>query len=243
MILALGWDASAAEAAEQRYVVAGRDSFSIGAGDIKSETQYKGSQILTISRNGRTMRYRASVRYVRDDQGAATEASAEYVSDLSAAGEQIASADRDPDNLTVLNQPFAAQLDAATLKDLRTMRGTLPFDFPSPFTGATLHGRLERIGNGTIGAHHSIGVSFEAGGRMRGALPDRPGLTLAGQITMRGTAYYDAETALLVALDATVTITGNVSNRSGNDPVTIVYRRTIRADEPTAADTASRSRR
>ena len=63
---------------------------------------------------------------------------------------------------------------------------------------------------------------------MKGQLPDRPGLTLAGTIAMRGTAYYDANSALLLALDTTVTITGNVSNRSNNDPVTIVYSRIIR---------------
>jgi hypothetical protein len=77
---------------------------------------------------------------------------------------------------------------------------------------------------------------------MHGALPDRPGLTLSGGILMRGTAYYDAESALLLTLDATVTISGNVSNRSGKDPVTIVYRRTLRAEHPDKTRTAERSR-
>jgi hypothetical protein len=53
---------------------------------------------------------------------------------------------------------------------------------------------------------------------------------------MRGTAYYDIDTALLLALETTVTITGNVSNRSGKDPVTIVYARTIRAEVPARAE-------
>ena len=84
---------------------------------------------------------------------------------------------------------------------------------------------------------------------MHGALPDRPGLTLIGGIEMHGRAYYDQESALLLALDATVTISGNVSNagqpaarsESGakfKDPVTIVYRRTIRAQEPSGTATA-----
>jgi hypothetical protein len=76
---------------------------------------------------------------------------------------------------------------------------------------------------------------------MRGALPDRPGLVLIGTIVMRGTAYYDNDTALLLALDATVTIKGKLSNRNGADPVTIVYHRTIRAQEPTRATTARTS--
>jgi hypothetical protein len=71
---------------------------------------------------------------------------------------------------------------------------------------------------------------------MKGELPDRPGLTLVGTIAMRGTAYYDIDTALLLALETTVTITGNVSNRSGKDPVTIVYARTIRAETPAHAE-------
>jgi hypothetical protein len=239
LVLALaGGLTGQARAADQRYLVWGRDSFSIGAGDIKSEVEYKGTQVLTVTRRGGSMRYTAKVDYLRSDQGATTDATADYVSDLMPSGEQFASADHDPDYLTVLNQPFSAQLDMATLADLRHLRSAVPFDFPSPFTSSTLHGRLQRIGNGLIGPRRALGVSFTAGGPMRGALPDRRGLTLAGSIEMSGTAYYDLETALLLSLDATVTISGTVSNRAGNDPVTIVYRRTIRAAEPLRGNTA-----
>jgi len=234
--------AESARAAEQRYAVTGRDSFSIGDGDIKSETRYQGSQVLTVTRHGKAMRYAAKVTYVRDDQGAATEAVADFVSDLLPTGEQLDSADHDPDYLTVLNQPFSAQLDAATLEDLKHLHGSVPFDFPSPFTGATLHGSLSGIGTARLGGRRAVGVRFSAGGPMHGALPDRPGLTLSGGILMRGTAYYDCDTALLLTLDATVTISGNVSNRSGKDPVTIVYRRLIRAEQPAKTSTADRTR-
>jgi len=148
----------------------------------------------------------------------------------SASGDQIASADHDPDYLTVLNQPFAVQLDAKTLNELRTLRATAPFDYPSPFTNTVFHGRLERIGVGMIGPRQAVGVRFEAGGPMKGSLPDRPELKLVGGIVMSGSAYYDLETARLLSLDATVTISATVSNRSSKDPVTIVYRRTLRAD-------------
>jgi hypothetical protein len=231
-----------ARAAEQRYIVSGRDSFAIGEGDIKSETRYDGTEVLTVTRRGKAMRYAARVTYVRNDQGAASDAVADFVSDLLPTGEQLDSADHDPDYLTVLNQPFSAQLDAATLEDLKHLHGTVPFDFPSPFTGATLHGSLAGIGAGRLGGRPAIGVRFSAGGPMHGALPDRPGLTLSGGILMRGTAYYDSETALLLTLDATVTISGNVSNRTGKDPVTIVYRRLIRADRPDKTRTAQRTR-
>jgi len=234
--------AESARAADQRYTVSGRDSFSIGDGDIKSETRYEGSEVLTVSRHGKAMRYAAKVTYVRNDQGAASDAAADFVSDLLPSGEQLDSADHDPDYLTVLNQPFSARLDAGTLADLRRLHGSVPFDFPSPFTGSTLHGALTGAGSGRVGGRPAVGVRFSAGGAMHGVLPDRPGLTLSGGIVMRGVAYYDLESALLLTLDATVTISGNVSNRSGKDPVTIVYRRLIRAEHPDKTSTAQRTR-
>ncbi len=231
-----------AYAADQRYVVSGRDSFSIGDGDIKSETIYRGTEVLGVHRHGKAMRYTAHVTYVRNDQGAANDATADYLSDMLPSGEQLDSADHDPDYLTVLNQPFSAQLDAATLEDLKRLHATLPFDFPSPFTGSSLHGHLERLGSGIIGTHKAFGVRFDAAGPVHGALPDRPGLTLVGGIRMRGTAYYDLDSALLLSLDTTVTISGNVSNRGSADPITIVYRRTLRAADPARTTTAERPR-
>jgi len=238
MLLAL-WCSTAAARAEQGYIVAGKDEFSIGSGEIKSAVAYAGKQVLTVTRRGTVTRMRARVTYTRSDGVASTGATGEYVADLSASGELVDSADHDPDYLTVLNQPFAAQLDAATLGDLKHLHGAVPFDFPSPFTGSSLHGYLKHIGSGGFGPRHVVGVSFEAQGPMKGALPDRPGLTLAGKIAMRGTAYYDTDSSLLLILDTTVTITGSVSNRSSNDTVTIVYQRKISAIEPRCTATAA----
>jgi hypothetical protein len=218
-----------AVAAEQGYVVSGHDSFVIGDGDIESAVDYHGTEKLTIVRLGKVIRYKATASYQREDQGAAMLTSATYIVDLLPTGNQLDSADRDPDYLTVLNQPFAAQLDRKTMDELRSLRGEAPFDIPSRFTGSTIRGRLERIGAGRIGSHQAIGVRFQAEGSMKGQLPDRPGLSLIGTILMEGTAYYDVHSALLVALDATVTIGGTISNRTSNDPVKIVYRRTLRA--------------
>jgi hypothetical protein len=215
--------------ADRTYAVSGSDSFSVGAGEISSETRYRGTQTLSLRRRGSRTRLVARVTYVRSDQGVSSPATAEYVADLDPDGAVADSADRDPDYLTVLNQPFAAVLDRPTLEDLQHLRGRVSFDFRSPFTDSSLHGFLEPVPAGPIGATPAIGVRFEAGGPMRGAVPDRPGLVLDGRIAMRGTAYYDARGALLLALAATVTISGNLSNRSGRDPVTIVYRRQMRA--------------
>ena len=235
--------AAAAAADDQQYLVSGRDSFVIGGGDIQSEVSYKGTERLSISRRGRVSRYVAKVDYERSEQGATAPASADFVLDLLPTGAEVASADHDPDFLTVLNQPFSAKLDAKTLRDLRRLRGTAPFDFPSPFTGSVMRGHLRALGIGILGAHQVVGVRFEAAARMNGTLADRPGLSLLGTIAMAGTAYYDLDSALLVALDATVTIAGNVSNRTSKDPVTIVYRRAIRSDDQARASTAEGTRR
>jgi hypothetical protein len=238
----LAWACGSAPArAAQVYVVAGHDSFSIGAGAIQSEVTYDGTQTLAVSRHGKFTRLRAHVAYKRSDGAASTDATGDYVADIKDTGETADSADHDPDYLTVLNQPFSAQLDPQTLHDLQRLRGALPFDFPSPMTGSSLHGYLQHVAGGLLGARRTTGVRFEAAGPMKGELPDRPGLTLTGTIAMRGTAYYDSASAILLALETTVTITGNVSNRTGNDPVTIVYARTIHAQLPAPSVRAERS--
>jgi hypothetical protein len=239
LVLLAVWSSGTAAHAGQSYMVAGKDEFSIGAGDIRSAVAYAGKQTLTITHHGTMTRMRAQVTYTRSDGAASTGATGDYVADIAPTGELVDSADHDPDYLTVLNQPFAAQLDAATLGDLKHLHGAVPFDFPSPFTGSSLHGYLKHIGSGGFGPRDVVGVSFEASGPMKGALPDRPGLTLSGKIAMRGTAYYDTDSSLLLILDTTVTITGSVSNRSSNDPVTITYHRKIAAIEPHATATAA----
>lgn len=238
LLLAVLWEPSTPARAGQVYTVAGKDSFSIGAGDIQSEVVYAGTQTLSLRKRGRVLRFKAHVQYDRSDGNASTPATGDYVADVLPSGETLDSADNDPDYLTVLNQPFAAQLDSATLGDLRHLNGALPFDFPSPITGSSLHGYLEHVADGPVGGRSAIGVKFEAAGPMKGTLPDRPGLTLEGTISMRGTAYYDVRSALLLALQTTVTIEGTVSNRAGKDPVKIVYDRTIRARRHGTAETA-----
>lgn len=227
--------------ADQTYDVSGADGFAIGAGDIRSEITYVGTETLRVVPHGKAMRYEAHVVYTRSDGAAQSDAVATYTADVMPSGETLDSADGDPDYLTVLNQPFSAQLDRATLSDLRHLHGALPFDFPSPFTGSSLHGYLQHIGDARVGPRHSVGVRFEAAGPMKGELPDRPGLTLEGTIAMRGTAYYDVDSALLLVLDTTVTIRGNVSNRAGKDPVVITYARTIRAKKSHPLQTAGKA--
>src|ERR1700724_1294064 len=131
LALALAGELWAAQAcADQAYTVTGKDSFTIGGGDIQSEVEYRGSQILTVRRHGKATRYVAKVEYVRTEQGASSSEHGSFVADMLPSGEQLDSANQDPDYLTVLNQPFSVQLDPATLAALRRLDGPLPFEFP-----------------------------------------------------------------------------------------------------------------
>ncbi len=220
---------AAAAGADQAYAVNGRDTFRMGSGDVHSETVYHGVQRLTISRTGATTTYIARVEYDKDGDGGRQHQRASFTSTLLPSGEQKDGPAADPDYLTVLNQPFAVQLDAPTMRDLRHVKRAVPFDFPSPMTGAVLRGTLRRLPDAMVGGVRAMGIAFEARGPLHGALPDRPAMQLAGTITMKGTAYYDYATTLLVALEATLAIDGNLDDSARRSPVSIVYARSIRS--------------
>jgi hypothetical protein len=230
--LVLAGSAFSVAQADQRYRVDGRDTYQIGGHDVRSEIAYSGVGTLRIEQKGRNRKYTAHVEYDRNDQGTLARSKASFESTISAAGEQVDGTNHDPDYLTVLNQPFAVQLDAPTLRDLSRLHGTVPFDFPSPMTGAPLHGTLRHIDDAVINGVRVLGVAFDASGPLHGSLPDHPAISLAGTIRMNGTAYYTYGNALLLALDATLAIGGNLNDTGTHAPVSIVYKRTIRAASP-----------
>ena len=212
---------------DHQYVVSGSDTFTVGD-HTAARVVYTGTEHLHVTSTGKTTRYDADARYTRTDDAGSSDARASFVQELLASG---AFEDRfdDPDFLTVLNQPFAVALDAATLRDLRDLHGRVPFDTASPITGATLRGSLRRGPTGTIGGVPAIGVRFDASGAMRGPLPDRPEVAIDGVMRMDGIAYYARDGALLVSLEARLTITGTLHESKTATPVRIVYLRTIRA--------------
>lgn len=221
--------AVAAARAERTYKVDGRDTYQIGGHEVRSEIGYTGTQALEILKQRGGRRYIARVEYVRNDQGTRARVRGSFESTISASGEQRDGANHDPDYLTVLNQPFAVALDPPTLRDLARLRGSVPFDFPSPMTGAPLHGTLRHVADAVINGERVLGVAFDATGPLHGSLPDHPAMAMAGRIRMSGTAYYTYGDALLLALDATLAIVGNVDDSSRRDPVSIVYKRSIKA--------------
>lgn len=216
----------------QTYTIGGEDSFSIAGKGMRSQIVYTGTQRLAIEHLGGVTRFTATVVYARHEGGTATHATGTYASVIQANGDQHDVSDNDPDYLTILNQPFSIELDAPTMRDLRSLTRPMPFDVPSPMTGAPLHGSLRRLADGSINGKRVLGIAFVAVGQLHGALPDRPGVEMTGTITMNGTAYYAYADALLLALDATLQIDGKVTNSGQNDPVTIVYKRTIRPQTP-----------
>jgi hypothetical protein len=227
--LLLAVAASAVARADQAYAVEGRDTFRVGNGEVSSETVYHGVQRLTIRRSGAKTTFVAHVEYDKDADGGKQHQRASFTSYLLASGEQKDGPAADPDYLTVLNQPFAVLLDKPTMRDLAHVKRPVPFDFPSPITGAPLRGTLRHLPDALVGGNRAMGIAFEASGPLHGALPERPAMQLAGSITMKGTAYYDYVTTLLVSLEATLSIEGNLDEPARRAPVSIVYARSIRA--------------
>jgi hypothetical protein len=221
-----------ADAPAHVYAIDGEDSFRIAGRDMHTQILYTGTQRLTITRDGKVTHFTATVSYDRHEGGTASHATGSFATEIRANGEQHDLDDGDPDYLTILNQPFSIELDAPTMRDLRSLTRAMPFDVPSPITGAPLHGSLRRLADGSLNGKRVLGIAFVARGPLQGALPDRPDMQLAGTITMNGTAYYAYADALLLALDATLQIDGKVANSGQNDPVTIVYKRTIRPQAP-----------
>jgi hypothetical protein len=221
-----------AETPVQLYTIDGEDSFQVAGHTVRTDIIYAGTQRLAIQHQGSVTRFTATVAYDRREDGAATHATGTFTSRILADGEERDEADGDPDYLTILNQPFSIELDAPTLRDLRSLVRPVPFDFASPMTGAPLHGSLRRLPDGTLNGRRVLGIAFAARGALNGSLPDHPEMALSGTITMNGTAYYAYGDALLLALDATLQIEGRVANSGQNDPVTIVYKRTIRPQAP-----------
>ncbi len=233
---------AAAALADQNYRVTGEDVYSIGPAATTTHITYDGTQRLAVQRASHgARRFEADVTYTRiDDNGKAT-VHARFVQRMSKDGNFEDVTDSDPDFLTILNQPFAIQLDPTTMSDLAHLHKVVPFEATSPLGGAHLRGFLRPVPAGKIEGIAATGVRFSAEGPMMGTLPQHPDDSLNGTIHMFGTAYYSQKGALLVALDATLTIQGKLSaSATTSVPVKIIYHRTIRAEGRAAKTAATR---
>jgi hypothetical protein len=219
----------AAARADTGYRVSGIDSFTLGGLDQRGVITYDGAERLTVEKRAGKLRFTAIVRYTRIDQGAKSTATGSFVEIVEPNGDTEDVQSDDPDFLTILNQPFSIQLDGEAQRALNQLKGAVPFDFPAPMVGASLRGTLRRSADGEIAGRRSIGLVFSAAGPLSGRLPGHP-QALAGTMRLDGRAYYDVSTALLLALELTLEISGHVTGDVVAQPVTIVYRRSIRLD-------------
>jgi hypothetical protein len=213
--------------ADQLYAVDGSDTFRIPGSAVVGDITYTGTGELRTERRGNQTRFTTRVSYRRTVDGTVSRVVGTYETTL-ADGVAHDGPDGDPDDLTILKQPFAVQLDAPTLRDLGALRSPIPFDFPSPIIGATLHGVLRRLPDALLNGRRVLGIAFSAHGPLHGQVPELTGTSVTGSIEMSGRAYYAYETALLLALDATLAIAGNLDGSTARQPVSLVYRRTIR---------------
>lgn len=218
--------------ADLRYDTAGEDVYRVEPAGTMSRVSYAGTEALSVVRDGKTLRFSARARYTRDGPDGKSRGEAFFVQVLRPDGSFEDRADDDPDFLTILNQPFAVRLDGATLRDLRTLRGRIPFSAMSPLGSDTvLHGFLRPGAGGRIGGRQTVAVRFEAGGAMSGALPGYSDRMVSGSMRMDGTAYYALDDATLLALSVTLALDARLAR--GKPAVTlplhVTYRRSIRA--------------
>jgi hypothetical protein len=222
--------AIASARADETYSVTGQDVYRIGETLPQTHIVYSGTQHLSVVRDRNGARFVAEATYTRVDETGKATVHARFVQLMARDGSFDDRVDEDPDFLTILNQPFAVELDPTTMHGLQKLHGSVPFEATSPLGGARLHGFLRPAAAAKVQGELATGVRFSAAGPMTGTLPGHPDDSLNGTIRMDGTAYYSQHGAMLVALDATLTIQGKLANESTAIPVKIVYHRTIRAD-------------
>ncbi len=222
--------------ADVQYKTSGEDLYRIASATTLSRVTYLGSERLSVHAEGKAWRFEARARYTRNGPEGKELVQARFVQVLLPNGTFEDRVDEDPDFLTILNQPFAVKLDAATLRDLRTLRGAVPFSATSPLGAqAVLRGYLRPAAGGPVGGRPTVAVHFQADGAMTGPLPGYAEMLVSGTMRMGGTAYYALDDATLLALNVALTLDARLSEGrpSVAVPVRIVYRRTIRATAST----------
>jgi hypothetical protein len=222
--------------ADLQYDTAGEDVYRLAPAGTVSRVSYTGTERLSVVRQGKELRFTARARYSREGPDGKSAGDAVFVQVLHPDGTLEDRVDDDPDFLTVLNQPFAVRLDPPTLRDLRALRGRIPFDAMSPLGNDTvMHGFLRPGTNGEIGGRQTMAVRFEAAGAISGSLPGYSDGTVSGTMRMDGTAYYSLDDATLLALRVTLELDARMAR--GRPPVTlplhVTYRRSIRATSKT----------
>ncbi len=245
ILLAMLLPAARPASSDVHYELAGEDLYQIESAATVSRVSYAGTEVLTVKPGDGGVRFEAQARYVRNAPDGKYNGGARFVTQLLPDGSFENRIDEDPDFLTILNQPFAVQLDAGTLADLRALRGPVPFSGGSPLGGATvLHGLLRPGTSGLVDGRLSVAVRFQADGPMSGAMPGYADSGLSGTIRMVGTAYYALDDGMLLAFNVRLTIDAQLRQKNSGVviPVHITYRRSLRFARAAAVDQAKTPR-
>ncbi|MGH7756770.1 MAG: hypothetical protein ACREM8_10870 [Vulcanimicrobiaceae bacterium] len=211
---------------ERFYKVSGRDTVQLGAAGRQQRVDYSGIEHVAIADGDNGARYSSHVSYVRGDASDVAHRTASFVSEITADGSEHDIAGSDPDEMTVLHQPFTIALDRATRLGIAAMRGSIPFDFTAPVGTTTVDGKLQRVAS----APGTLAVAFDASGPFSGQVSDRPGETITGRLHMRGSALYLAADGSLISLQVRVEIDGSVDGGAKSAPIAIVHQRAFEAE-------------
>ena len=216
--------------ADLQYGTSGQDVYRIEPAGAFSSVSYAGTERLSARKEGKVWRFEARAQYLRSGPDGNDHGEAYFVALQMPDGSFADRTDNDPDFLTILNQPFAVRLDAATLRDLRALTARVPFSATSPLGAeSVLHGFLRPAAGGPISGHPTVAVRFEADGTMNGPLPGDTSALVSGNMRMAGTAYYAIDSAMMMALQVTLTLDARLAQSGAPSvPVHIVYVRSIR---------------
>ena len=216
----------------------GEDAYTIDGRNVMT-VLYSGTQSLTVRPDGPNLRLENVIEYTKTLGSRVHHKTARVVRLLTPDLREIrTSLNQDEDSLSLLDQPFAARIDAKTLAALAGLKQSIPFTASSPLGGAPLHGTLRAAGMLEKIAAGGVRVAFTASGPMRGPLPELPTASINGTISLVGTAEYDAAGAL-VRLRSRLRIHGVLAASGQSGPIEILYVRRFAPDCSPAPETSA----
>ena len=217
----------------------GEDAYTIDGRNVMT-VLYDGTQSLRVRPDGTDLRFENVIHYTKRLGSHVRHKTARVVRLLTPDLREIrTSLNQDEDSLSLLDQPFAARIDAKTLAALAGLQQAIPFTASSPLGGAPLHGTLRSADMPERAPAGGVRVAFTASGPMRGPLPELPTASIDGTISLVGTAEYDA-TGALVRLRSRLQIHGVLAASGQSGPIEILFMRRFAPDcLPVPATSAS----
>jgi len=216
----------------------GEDAYTIDGRNVMT-VRYDGTQSLRVRHDGADLRFENVIDYTKQLGSQIRHKTARVVRLLTPDLRELRTPlNQDEDSLSLLDQPFAARIDAKTLAALGGLKQAIPFTASSPLGGAPLHGTLRAAGMREKPPAGGVRVAFTAGGPMRGPLPELPTASIDGTISLVGTAEYDA-TGALVRLHSRLQIHGLLAASGQSGPIEILYVRRFAPDCSPAPETSA----